>query len=106
MIRPSQQVQILFQRKIVNKYKAGIGLQYLNEYLNDSIVYKSIKEFYSQNLVKTTKSESFKELITAKTDKDVSWFFGNYLQSKKKIDYTIKKINPTVDSLWVTKKRY
>ena len=90
-----------FNRKIVNRYKAGIGLQYLNEYLNDSIVFKSIKEFYLLNLVKTTKSESFKELITAKTEKDVSWFFGNYLQSKKKIDYTIKKIKPTDDSLTI-----
>ena len=90
-----------FNRKIVNRYKAGIGLQYLNEYLNDSIVFKSIKEFYLLNLVKTTKSDSFRELITAKTDKDVSWFFGNYLQSKKKIDYTIKKIDPIGDSLTI-----
>ena len=90
-----------FNRKIVNKYKAGIGLQYLDEYLNDSIVFKSIKEFYSQNLLKPVNSDSFKELITEKTEKDVSWFFGNYLNTKKKIDYTLKKVVKSKDSLTV-----
>jgi hypothetical protein len=91
-----------FNRKIVNKYKAGIGLQYLDEYLNDSIVSKSIKEFYSINLIKETNSNSFKKIITNKTDKDLTWFFGDYLHTKKKIDYTIKKIKSTTDSVTVS----
>jgi len=91
-----------FNRKIVNKYKAGLGLQYLDEYLNDSIVFKSIKQFYAQNLGKKSTSTLFKELITQKTDKDVSWFFGDYLHSKKKIDYTIKKVAQVNDSVTVT----
>jgi len=90
-----------FNRKIVNKYKAGIGLQYLDEYLNDSIVFKSIKKFYSQNLVKTTTSDHFKKIILDQTNKDVSWFFGDYLKTKKKIDYTIKKVEKGKDSLRV-----
>ncbi|MET2984240.1 gluzincin family metallopeptidase [Aureibaculum conchae] len=91
-----------FNRKIVNKYKAGLGLQYLDEYLNDSIVYGSIKEFYKKSLNKKTSSNLFKNIITAKADKDLSWFFGDYINTKKKIDYTIKKVKQTKDSVHVT----
>ena len=72
---------------------------HLDEYLNDSIVFKSIKKFYSQNLVKTTNSDYFKKLILEQTNKNVSWFFGDYLKTKKKIDYTIKKVTKGKDSL-------
>ncbi len=91
-----------FNRKIVNKYKAGLGLQYLDEYLNDSIVFKSIKQFYVQNLGEKANSTHFNRLIAEKTNKDISWFFGDYLHSKKKIDYTIKNVEQTKDSIAVT----
>lgn len=91
-----------FNRKIVNKYKAGIGLRYLDEYLLNNIIPKSIKEFYEQNKLKQTHSSKFKELVTSKTDKDLSWFFGNYVQSQKKIDYTISKLKKTADSVEIT----
>jgi len=91
-----------FNRKIVNKYKAGLGLQYLDEYLNDSIVYHSIKQFYTESSLKKTNSNLFKNIITKNTEKDLSWFFGDYINSKKKIDYTIEKVKQTNDSVQVT----
>lgn len=91
-----------FNRKIVNKYKAGTGLRYLDEYLQEDIIPKSIKEFYEKNKLKETHSLQFKELVLSKTDKDLSWFFGNYVNSKKKIDYTISKVKKTTDSIEIT----
>ena len=91
-----------FNRKIVNRYKAGLGLQYLDKYLNDSIVIKSIRQFYGENAANPVKSNYFKNIITSKTDKDLSWFFGDYLNTNKKIDYTLKKLKKNGDSLQVT----
>lgn len=91
-----------FNRKIVNKYKAGLGLQYLDEYLNDSIVYSSIKQFYKESALKKTNSHLFKNIINNKTNRDLSWFFGDYVNTKKKIDYTIQKVKRTKDSVQVT----
>jgi hypothetical protein len=88
-----------FNRKIGNKYKAGLGLQYLNGFLGDSIVKKSIKEFYTSNKLKLSASSDFEKIITSKTDKDLSWFFGDYINTNKKIDYTIKKVDIVNDSL-------
>ena len=90
-----------FNRKIGNKYKAGLGLQYLNGFLGDSIVNSSIKEFYNSNKLKLSTSADFKEIITSKTTEDLSWFFGDYISTNKKIDYTIKKVNTRGDSLKV-----
>ncbi len=91
-----------FNRKIVNKYKAGLGLQYLNDYLQNDIISESLKLFYKNNNFKKTSSNSFKNIITSKTNKDLSWFFGDYIQTNKKIDYTIKKVTEVNDSLKIT----
>ncbi len=91
-----------FNRKIVNKYKAGLGIRYLNEFLGDSIIPSKIKEYYDNNSLKFSHSDTFKNLITSSTTKDVSWFFGDYIKSKKKINYTIDKVNVEKDSITVT----
>ncbi|PIE48671.1 MAG: aminopeptidase [Flavobacteriales bacterium] len=91
-----------FNRKIVNKYKAGMGLQYLDEFLNGQIVGSSIKEFYQKSIFNSTKSVDFQNIITKKTNKDLTWFFRDYINTKKKIDYTIKKLEKTDDSIKIT----
>ncbi len=91
-----------FNRKIINKYKAGLGLRYLNEFLKDSIIPTAVKQFFNQNTLKFTRSNRFEKLVSEKTNKDLSWFFNDYIQSKKKIDYTISNINITKDSVAVT----
>jgi hypothetical protein len=90
-----------FNRKIANKYKAGLGLQYLKGYLGDSIINQSLKEFFVSNKLKIISSTRFNEIISSKTDKDLEWFFGDYISTNKKIDYTIKKIESNKDSLYI-----
>ena len=88
-----------FNRKIVNKYKAGLGLQYLEGYVGDTILKESIKEYFQKNRLKTTTSFSFGDIISNKTDKDIAWFFGDYIQTNKKIDYTIDRARVINDSI-------
>ncbi|MEN8186643.1 MAG: aminopeptidase [Bacteroidota bacterium] len=90
-----------FNRKIVNKYKAGLGLRFMDSYLNDSIVIKSLQEFYRENALKLTSCKSFRSTVKNKTDKDLSGFWGDYLRTAKKIDYTINEITKEGDSLKV-----
>ena len=90
-----------FNRKIVNKYKAGLGLRYLDEYLNDSIIKQSLKQYYENNVLKLSNSKDINEIIKSKTDKDLNWFFGDYIQTKKKLDYTIDQIEKQDDSVKV-----
>jgi len=91
-----------FNRKIVNKYKAGIGLRYLSDYVGDTIIKQSFQEFYLKNSLKFSSSQEFGKIVTSKTNKDLSWFFGNYIQTDKDIDYTVKKAIRKNDSVHVT----
>lgn len=91
-----------FNRKIVNKYKAGIGLQYLDGYLQNNIVQQSLKQFYQKNNLKLTSSKQFETILTSKTTKGLNWFFEDYLKTNKKLDYAIKKVKETKDSLKIT----
>ena len=91
-----------FNRKIVNKYKAGLGFKYLNEYLEDDVLKKTIKELYLKNRLEIISSQQFYNILSRKTNKDIDWFFGDYINTSKKIDYTIKKISTKQDSLNIT----
>lgn len=91
-----------FNRKVINQYKAGLGFKYLQDFVSDSVLKKSFKEFYRKNKLKITHSKSFAKILQKNTDKDLSWFFGDYLQTNKKIDYTIKNTTVKKDSIEVT----
>ncbi len=91
-----------FNRKIGNKYKAGLGLKYLNAFIGEDIIKTTIKEFYNRHALQLSNSRQFEKIVTSKTSKDVTWFFGDYLNTNKKIDYTIKKVNSSNDSLKIT----
>jgi len=90
-----------FNRLIGNKYKAGIGLSYLGDFIGDSIVQNGIKKHFSQNSKKSV-DNTFRDYLESKTNKDLNWFFKDYVQSDKKIDYTIKRLDKVGDSIAVT----
>ncbi|MGB0879263.1 MAG: aminopeptidase [Polaribacter sp.] len=91
-----------FNRRIVNKYKAGLGLRYLKGYLGASVLNSAIKEFYQKNQLKITSSKTFGTLLSKKTNKDLSWFFGDYIHTNKKIDYVISNVKEETDSIQIT----
>jgi len=91
-------------QKLVNRYKSGLGLRYLETYLQDSIVKNSLKEFYRDHSTKFSHARDFENLVKQKTDKDLSWFFDDYVNTTKKIDYTIKKTEIKGDSVEVVLK--
>lgn len=91
-------------RNVVSKYKAGLGLKYLQDFIGDETLKDALKEFYIQNKLKITNSEVFASILKSKTTKNLDWFFGDYIKTNKKIDYKIDKITPTTnkDSIDVT----
>ncbi|HFS67219.1 MAG TPA: aminopeptidase, partial [Flavobacteriia bacterium] len=90
-----------FNRKIVNKYKAGIGLNYLDNYLEKGTLKKALNKFYKNKKLTKTNTNAFKKELLNHTKKELNWFFNDYLKTKKRIDYTIKKITKTKDSVYV-----
>lgn len=97
-----------FNKKIANKYKAGLGLKYLETYLGEEIIKNAIVEFSEQNPTKKVQSKNIFETI--KTPKDLEWFKTDYLQTNKKPDYTIKKVikkeNDSLDVIIENKRNF
>jgi hypothetical protein len=91
-----------FNRKIVNKYKAGLGIKFLDHFLSDSIISETIKDFYQQNKLQNISGTQFLELLKTKTSKDINWFEHDYITTNKKIDYTLKEVKKQQDSIKIT----
>lgn len=91
-----------FNENIANKYKAGVGLKYLDDYINSGIFEKTVKEYLEENKLKTSSPKDFETLIKSKTTKDLDWFFDEYVNTNKKIDFKIKETFVTQDSIKLT----
>lgn len=91
-----------FNANIAGKYKAGVGLNYLDQFANDLDLSKTITSFLNNHKLKPVKISDFETYIKSKTKSDVDWFFTDYVGTRKKIDFKIKKIKTTQDSIYVT----
>ena len=95
---------IKFNANIAGKYKAGVGLNYLDEFADDISLNESITEFLTSNKLKTINTADFESFLKSKTDKNIDWFFTEYINTRKKIDFKIKEIETTEDSIKITLK--
>ena len=93
---------IKFNQQIGNKYKAGLGLAYLENYLGEDVLERCIRNFYQSNKNTTINTQDFKEVLEKYTDKNVDWFFDTYIATKNKIDFKITKATKGTDSIFVT----
>ncbi|GAA4282229.1 hypothetical protein GCM10022260_26520 [Gaetbulibacter aestuarii] len=91
-----------FNYSISNMYKAGLGLKYLEDYLEDDVVSKSIKNFVNEWQFKQSSAQDFKTILETHAQKDIDWFFEDYVATNKKIDYKIADVTDRGDSLMVT----
>ena len=90
-----------FNKNIANPNKAAVGLQYLNSFDDTIQIEQSILDFIDQQKLKPTTTKDFERFIKARATKNIDWFFTDYLNTTKKIDYTIKQVEKTDDSIKV-----
>ncbi|NRB60379.1 MAG: metalloprotease [Winogradskyella sp.] len=94
---------IKFNSNIAGRYKAGQGFYYLEDFTDDINLKETISKFLTQNALKTDiKIKDFENYLNTKTDKNIDWFFSDYVDTRKKIDFKIKSIETTEDSIKVT----
>ncbi|MEP5255097.1 MAG: metalloprotease [Winogradskyella arenosi] len=91
-----------FNANIAGKYKAGVGLNYLDEFTDDVSLPELFTAFLKTYQLKTVTANDFDQYISSKTSKDIRWFFTDYLNTRKKIDFKISSVVELEDSLEVT----
>lgn len=90
---------IKFNEQIASKYRAGLSLSYLDDYLNHDIVPKSVKEFYNLNQFGQSNRYDFEKILTQKSPKNIDWFFKTIIDSRDIIDYKFSDVSRTADSV-------
>lgn len=91
-----------FNSNLANKYKAGVGFKYLDDFINSNVLENTLKSFLQENKLKQTSPKAFQNYLKTKTSKNVDWFFKDYINTRKKIDFKIKKVEKTEDSITLT----
>ncbi|WP_342748324.1 aminopeptidase [Flavobacterium album] len=96
---------IKFNEQIAGKYKAGLCMNYLDDYLGKGITDQAVAEFYKLNTTtRKTDREDFEAILKSKTDKDINWFFDTVIDTRKLIDYKFGEVHKNKDSVTVTVK--
>jgi phenylpyruvate tautomerase PptA (4-oxalocrotonate tautomerase family) len=90
---------IKFNEQIASKYRAGLSLKFLSDYLGDNLVDKSIHQFYEANKIKQQNRTSFENSLKTNTPKNINWFFKTIIDSRETIDYKFNKVLKTTDSI-------
>jgi len=90
---------IKFNEQIAGKYRAGLSIKFLSDYLGDNSVNKSISQFYDQNKERQVNRNDFEKILKSNTTKDIDWFFKTIIDSRDIIDYKFSKVSETKDSI-------
>lgn len=93
---------IKFNANIANKYKAGLGLKYLDEFVNENIFENTVQQFIDEHRQQFTTSKDFETALKQQTDKSIDWFFDDFVKTRKKIDFKFEDVVTTKDSIYIT----
>jgi len=69
--------------------KAAIGFNWLRVYLGDSLFDSVMTDYYRIWKNKHPGPEDLRDVFESRSDKDLSWFFDDFLGTTKRLDYKI-----------------
>ncbi len=90
---------IKFNEQIASKYRAGLSLRYLDNYLENNVVVNSIHELYTTKQGLEVKNNDFETIVKKNTNQNIDWFFNTIINSRKAIDYKFSDVLKTKDSI-------
>ena len=90
---------IKFNEQIASKYRAGLSILFLDDYLENNIVSNSIHQFYERNKNQQVSSTDFETILKSNSQKNINWFFTTIVNSRELIDYKFSKVSATKNSI-------
>lgn len=73
--------------------KAGMGFNYLRAYLGDSLFDSAMKNYYILWNSKHPQPDDLRNVFESVTRKDLSWFYGDFLGTTKRLDYKVARLD-------------
>ena len=72
--------------------KAAMGFDYLKAYLGDSIFDASMQDYYRRWKFRHPQPDDLQSAFESHTDKDLRWFFNDFIGSIKRLDYKVVRL--------------
>ena len=69
--------------------KAATGFNFLREYLGDSLFDASMQNYYQKWKFRHPQPDDLQSSFESHTDKDLKWFFNDFIRTNKRLDYKI-----------------
>jgi len=76
-------------------FKAALSFMHLEGYLGREKFSRAMKQFANDWAFAHPDPLDFRRALTEVTDKDLAWFFDDLIATTSKIDYSIKKVEPS-----------
>ena len=95
---------INFNQRHSSKFKAGVGLLYLKSYLDEKDELNWLKEFVEFHQFNRTTTAAFKDFLNQKTEKNIDWFFNDFVSNAYNADYKITSTKKEKDSIYFSVK--
>ena len=74
--------------------KGGLMLHQLRYVLGDELFYAALRHYFDTWKFKHPYPEDFRQAISQFTGIDLNWFFDQWLETTKKVDYAVKSLKP------------
>lgn len=85
----------------ISGFKTGITFYYIDQYLGDNHFGDLIKDFSIKNRGKLISQLDFRNHLAENANKDLSWFFDDYIDKKDKINFKLIRIKEEENDLKV-----
>ena len=77
---------------VIMYQKTGLIFFYLRNYLGDELFDKSMRAYYAEWEFKHPQPEDMRRSLEKASGKDLSWLFGDLIQTTNHIDYKLKRV--------------
>lgn len=98
----SKENLIKFNEQISSKYRAGLSFNYLDSYLGNDILQKSIQEFIANSAECPTSKYDLEYILKKNSKEDIEWFFETVINTRKLIDFKFGKVKKSDENVTVT----
>ena len=83
--------------------KTGIGFHYLKDYLGEDLFDECMHTYFDKWKFKHPDPNDIAEVFSLKSNKNLSWFFNDYIKTTGKVDYHLKSIKKIDDIQYLVK---
>lgn len=95
----SKNTLLKYNEKIASKYRAGLNMKYLENYIGKELLNSSILEFMKYSTENPSDSEKLITILKKNTTKNIDWFDTTLIKTRDLIDFKFKNVTKTKETV-------